>query len=195
MQLDANPAAVFSFSWVYDLPFGKGKSLLNVDSRAVNAAVSGWKLNGVMKYNSGAPLGIAAGAGRLSSVGYSQRGNAVLNVSPYITTNPRELVPLTGKYLNSAAFTTTTGFDFGNLAPTLSWVRGFWGKYEALTLGRTFSVTERLKLDFSADAVNPFNFHRWANPNTNVVSTSFGTVNATDATGGRTLQLNAAVRF
>jgi|WetSurMetagenome_2_1015567.scaffolds.fasta_scaffold06601_3 hypothetical protein len=195
MALDGNPATTFSFSWVYDLPFGKGKSLLSSDSRAVNAVVSGWKINGMVKYNSGAPIGINASAGQLGNFGYGQRGNAVTGVSPYITTNPRDIVPMTGKYLNSAAFSLTTGLNFGNLAPTLSWVRGFWGKQEALTIGRIFSVTERVKLDFSVDAVNPFNFHRWANPSGFLVSPAFGTVTNTDATGGRTMQVNATVSF
>ncbi len=192
MQLDPNPAATFSFSWAWDLPFGKGRALLNTDSRALNAAVSGWKINGMVKYNSGSALSITAGAGRLGSIGYTQRGNAVVGVSPYITTNPREFTPKS-KYLNAAAFQTTTGFDFGNLAPVLSWVRGFWGKQEALTLGRVFSLTERFKLDFSADAVNPFNFHRWGAPNTNLLSPAFGTV--TSASDGRTLQMNLALKF
>jgi hypothetical protein len=193
MQLDPNPAASFSFSWAYDLPFGKGKQLLTKSPRWVNATVSGWKVNGFVKYMSGIPLSITAGAGFLSAIGYSQRGNAVAGVSPYLVTNPRDFNPSTNKFLNAAAFTTSTGFNFGNLAPNLSWVRGFWSKQEALTIGRVFGITERVKLDLSADAVNPFNFHRWTNPNTNLTSAAFGTV--TGASDGRTLQINAAVRF
>lgn len=192
MQLDPNPAASFSFSWAYDLPFGKGKDLLGNSPRWVNAAVSGWKLNGFVKYSSGVPLSINAAAGFLSAIGYTQRGNAVLGVSPYLVTNPREFTPQS-RYLNSAAFTTSTGFNFGNLAPNLSWVRGFWTKQEALTVGRVISLTERLKFDFSVDAVNPFNFHRWTNPNTTLTSAAFGTV--TGAADGRTLQINATLRF
>jgi hypothetical protein len=190
-QLDANPATVFSFSWAYDLPFGKGRALAS-SSRAVNAAIGGWKVNGFLKYSSGVPLGIAGGAGNLGSVGYSQRGNAVLGVSPYLVTNPRDFTT-TSKFLNSAAFTTSTGFNFGNLAPVLSWVRGFWGKQEALTIGRVFSIKERLKFDFSADASNPFNFHRWGNPNTGLTSAAFGTVGS--VSDGRTVQINAALKF
>jgi len=192
MQLDPNPAASFSFSWAYDLPFGRGKQLLSSSSRFVNAAVSGWKVNGFVKYSSGIPLSINAGAGFLGAIGYTQRGNAVTGVSPYLVTNPREFTP-TSKYLNAAAFTTSTGFNFGNLAPTLSWVRGFWAKQEALTLGREISITERVKFDLSVDAVNPFNFHRWANPNTTLTSAAFGTV--TGAADGRTLQVNVALKF
>ena len=81
----------------------------------------------------------------------------------------------------------------GNLAPSLSWVRGFWNKQEALTIGRAFKIQERLTLDLSMDAQNPFNFVRWNNPNTNLLSPAFGSVTGTDI--GRTMQANAAIRF
>jgi hypothetical protein len=155
--------------------------------------VSGWKVNGFLKYNSGIPLSINAAAGNLAAVGYTQRGNAVPGVSPYRTTNPREFDPAKDRYLNSAAFSPSTGFNFGNLAPTLSWVRGFWGKQEALTLGRVFRIREGVSFDFSVDATNPFNFVRWGNPTTNLLSPAFGSV--TSAAAGRTLQVNGALKF
>jgi hypothetical protein len=194
MQLDSNPALTFSASWAYDLPFGKKGSSLRSSSRAVNAVIGGWKVNGMVKYNSGAALGLyLASFGNLGNLGYSQWGNAVAGVSPYATTNPRKFQPATDKYLNSAAFSFSTGYNFGNLAPSLSWVRGFWGKSEQLTLGRKFAITEKLKLDFSADLVNPFNFHRWSNPNTLLMLPTFGMVTA--ASDGRTAQINANLSF
>ncbi|MEP6716554.1 MAG: hypothetical protein ABJC09_13370, partial [Terriglobia bacterium] len=189
---DPNPAASFSFSWAYSLPFGNGKTFLNSAPAVVRATVSNWKINGFVKYNSGVPLTIAAGAGNLAAIGYSQWGNAVTGVSPYAVTNPRDFKP-TSKFLNAAAFTTSTGFNFGNLNPNLSWVRGFWFKEESLTIGRVFPIREKLKLDFSIDAANPFNFHRWGAPNTVLTSSAFGTVNSVSA--GRTLQVNASVSF
>jgi hypothetical protein len=190
-QLDANPAVAFSFSWAYELPFGKGK--LASGSKVVNAIVSDWKINGFLKYNSGAPMGISgAGAFGLSQVGYSGRGNGVSGVSPYLVTNPDVVTPKTS-YLNKSAFTANTGLNFGTLAPVLSWVRGFWGKQEALTIGRVFRIYERLQLDFSLDATNPFNFHRWGAPNTNITSAAFGTVSTTSE--GRTMQINTVLRF
>jgi hypothetical protein len=191
MQLDANPAATFSFSWAYDLPFGAGRAF-DPKSRAINALISGWKVNGFVKYNSGVPLSVAAGAGNLAAIGYTQRGNAVVGVSPYLVTSPSDFTP-SSRYLNAAAFTTTTGFDFGNLAPVLGWARGFWGKQESLTIGRVFTIKEKLNLDFSMDASNPFNFHRWGAPNTTRTSSAFGTVST--ASDGRTIQVNAALRF
>jgi hypothetical protein len=195
-QLDLQPALAFSVSWAWELPFGKGKSVLRNSSGVVNAIVSGWKVNGFLKYNSGLPLVVAGGAGTLPAVGYTQRGNAVAGVSPYLTTTPSDFNPAKSKYLNVAAFTTSTGFNFGSLAPSLSWVRGFWGKQEALTIGRSFRIKERFTFELSADATNPFNFVRWSDPtgaSLSVVSPAFGTV--TGANPGRTLQMNAVVRF
>ena len=143
----------------------------------------------ILQTNWSTKMSVQSSAGvRLSP----QRGNAVAGVSPYLVTSPGDFTPQS-KYLNSAAFTTSTGFNFGNLAPNLSWVRGFWSKQEALTIGRVFDLTEKCKLDVSADATNPFNFHRWNNPNTTLTSAAFGTV--TGAADGRGMQLNATVRF
>jgi hypothetical protein len=189
---DPNAAFSMSASWSYYLPFGSGKSLLHDSPRVVRAIVSDWKINGFVKYSSGLPLTISAAAGNLGTIGYSQWGNAVVGVSPYLVTDPRDFSP-SKKYLNAAAFTTSTGFNFGNLNPNLSWVRGFWYKEENLTLGRIFPIKERLKLDFSVDASNPFNFVRWGAPNTSLTSAAFGTVSSVSP--GRTLQMNLNLSF
>ena len=190
--LDANPAVSFSGSWSYLLPFGTGQAFLH-DNSVVKAIVSGWKVNGSVKYQSGVPLTISAAAGSLGSVGYAQWGNAVQGVSPYLVTSPSNFNPAVNKYLNAAAFTTSTGFNLGDLANSPSWVRGFWYKEEDLTIGRIFSIREKVKFDFSIDAFNPFNFVRWSNPSTSLTSSAFGTVTA--AAAGRTLQVNGTLRF
>lgn len=193
-QLDANPPEVLSFSWAYSLPFGKGKGLLDTNSKVVNAIVSGWKVNGFVKYTDGAPLTITGAGGSLGQIGYSQWATAIVGVSPYATTNPRDFDPAKSRYLNAAAFSLTTGFNFGTLAPNASWIRGFSGKSENLTVGRVFKVRERFSFDFSIDAINPFNFVRWSNPATNLASPStFGVVTA--AAAGRTLQVNGKLSF
>ena len=133
-QMDGSPATVLSFSWAYDLPFGKNKSLLNTDSKVLNAIVSGWKINGFVRYTDGSALSITGASGNLGTIGYGQWPSAVLGVSPYgPNTNPREFDPATGRYLNPAAFAITTGFNFGNFAPSPGWIRGFSGKSESLT--------------------------------------------------------------
>jgi hypothetical protein len=196
-QLDAQPATTFSFSWVYQLPFGNGTKF-DLHSRMGNAIVGGWKINGFVKYASGVPLTIAGAGGNLAAVGYTQRGNSIPGVDPYLVTDPGKINPAVDRYLNPAAFSAATGFNFGNLAPTLSWVRGFWNKQEALTLGRTFKFKERWAFDVSADAQNPFNLVRFSDPvgatvGLNRLSAAFGAITASQP--GRTVQINAAIKF
>ncbi len=195
-QLDAQPATTFSLSWVYQLPFGKGTTF-DLRNRIGNAVVGGWKINGFVKYASGMPLNIAGAGGNLAAVGYTQRANVISGVSPYLVTDPGQFDPATSRYFNAAAFAASTGFNFGNLSPNPSWVRGFWNKQEALTLARTFRFKERYSFDLSADALNPFNLVRFSDPvagvGLNRLSAGFGTVTA--AQPGRTIQINAAFKF
>jgi hypothetical protein len=193
MQLDPNAAVAIGLNWAYELPFGKGKPILGGSSRVVNAVVSGWKINGAVKYSSGVPLTIGGAAGSLGTIGYSQWANSVSGVSPYLVTSPSDVSLNSTKYLNAAAFTTSTGFNFGNVNNNLSWVRGFWSKDENLTFGRLFRVTEQVRFDLSVDANNPFNFHRWNNPNTSLTGGQFGIVSG--VVNARTMQVNAALRF
>jgi len=193
MQLDPNAAVSIGLNWAYELPFGKGKPLLGGNSRVVSAVVSGWKINGFVKYSSGVPLTITGGVGSLGTIGYTQWANSVQGVSPYLVTSPGDVALNSTKYLNAAAFTTSTGFNFGNLNNNLSWVRGFWSKDENLTFGRVFRLTEQVRFDLSVDANNPFNFHRWNNPNTSLTSGQFGIVSS--VVNARTMQVNMAVKF
>ena len=111
-----------------------------------------------------------------------------------LVTNPREFDPVNSKYLNSAAWTQTTGFDWGNMPGSPSWLRGFWQKSESLTAGRTFRIREKTTLDFSMDASNPFNFHRWGNPSGTLSSATFGKVTSTVG-NGRLVQFNGVLKF
>jgi hypothetical protein len=72
-------------------------------------------------------------------------------------------------------------------------VRGFWQKSEAVSLGKSFPIKERLHAQFRMDVNNPFNFVRWGNPNTSITSASYGQV--TSAADPRKLQLYLAVQF
>lgn len=186
-------AFTISANWTYDLPFGKGK--LDTNVRAINAVISGWKINGVVRYSSGAPLNISGAAGQLGQVGFTQRATIVPGVPMTLVTNPRDFDPVNSRYLNIAAWTQTTGFDWGNMPNNQpSWLRGFWTKSESLTAGRTFRIREKTTLDFSMDATNPFNFHRWNNPGTGLTqAATFGKV--TGAAAGRLVQFNGSLKF
>src|SRR5437867_361794 len=45
----------FTTSWLYDLPFGRGKKHLNSAPRAIDIAFGGWQVNGILTLRTGSP--------------------------------------------------------------------------------------------------------------------------------------------
>jgi hypothetical protein len=176
----------FGLSWTYDLPFAQNTSGI------VNALAAGWNFAGSLRYSSGTPLQITVG-NNLSPLGYGLKlANRVPGVDVYKDKDFKD--PATDRYLNSAAFSTPGAFEFGDTGGPLSYVRGFAQKSEAFSFSKRLTLLGQQSLDVGIDIVNPFNFVRWNNPNTNLSSgAAFGSV--TGSAPGRTAQLNLSYQF
>jgi hypothetical protein len=57
-----NTPQQFSLSYLYQLPFGKGRKFLN-DSRALDLLVGGWQVGAIQRYQSGQPIGFGCASG------------------------------------------------------------------------------------------------------------------------------------
>jgi hypothetical protein len=75
----------------------------------------------------------------------------------------------------------------GNAPRLNSQVRNFATVNENVSLAKTFSVKERFRLDFRAEAFNIFNRVQFGGPSTNLNSSSFGIVSS-QANSPRQLQ-------
>ena len=191
---------VFGVTWTYELPFGPGKAYAHYTNPAARRLVSGWAVNGFVRYQSGSALGISAPntltvIGAPSSFfGPAAKTADYVGGSTTLVTNPRDFDPVKSRYLNAAAFAIPAQFKYGNTAPTLDWLRGFSSKVESIQVGKQTAITERVGFELMLDLSNPFNFHRWLNPGTNIAdSLNFGRV--TGANEGRTVQISAKVTF
>lgn len=192
MAVDAAAApAVFGLTWTYELPFGTGRRYAMASTPVLRTLASGWSFNGFLRYQSGNALTMA-GPSTLAALGYTQRASYV-GGDPLGVTNPREFDPGSDRYVNRSAFVAPGTFELGNTAPTLDWVRGFTSKSESFQVMKRTYITESTRLELGADFTNPFNFHRWGNPNTTVTSANFGLV--TTAAPGRQVQISASLKF
>ncbi len=99
------------------------------------------------------------------------------------------------QYFNKAAFKVNAVGTFGNAGRNILIGPGI----ENIDFGaiKTFSITERYKVQFRAEAFNLFNHANFANPNGNVSAGTFGTITGTNATAGapRVLQLALKATF
>ena len=162
----------FQFYSTAELPFGKGKPLA---SKGVAAAIAGgWQLNGILSAYSGTPFTVTASSASLNAPGNTQTADQVLStvaIPGGVGTN--------ATYFDPAAFAPVTTARFGSSG--LNLLRGPRGVGLNMSLFRDFSVRERIRIQFRAEAFNLTNTPIFNNPNASVSSATFnsdGTIKA-----------------
>lgn len=155
---------------VYQLPFGPGKSLLNGPGFA-GKVLGGWQLSGIASAMSGRALDITINRSASSlpdGNNRNQRPNLVPGMSIYAANQT------INNWFNPAAFTKPAAGTWGNLGRYVGRSPGY---YEIDTaLQKRATITERLALEFRAEAFNLFNHPIYGNPHSNVSSSSFGII-------------------
>ncbi len=176
----------FTSAVTYELPFGRGKAMLS-GNRWLDVIVGGWSMNVVATMQSGYPLAITQ-LNNNSVIGSSvQRPNAT-GVSPV---TPGSVANRIDNYINPAAFSQAPQFTFGNVSRTIS-MRGPGIINWDGSMFKTFSVYERVKAQFRAEALNLTNTPSFYGPNTVFGNPAFGRITS-QSNFSRLIQLG--VRF
>ena len=119
----------------------------------LRAAVSGWRLSGIYRWSSGAPMTVIAGTDRALNGIFFQRADQVLP-NPYGDTSGR---PFTN-WLNPAAFAPPAVGAIGNVGRNSVVAPGAWSF--DLALSRAFRLSETHRLEARAEAYNVTNSFR-----------------------------------
>jgi hypothetical protein len=164
-------------SAVYNLPFGRGQAIGGNWSRPVDALLGGWQLNGITTQQNGFPLSV-------STQNTSDSGSDVLRpnltgVSPVVKGSVKSKL---NDYLNSAAFSQPAPFTFGNAPRTLSNVRGPGTHDIDFSLFKNFQATDRVKVEFRAEAFNLLNQVVFGSPNLTLSSGQCGVITSQNNT-------------
>lgn len=150
-------------SGVYDLPFGSAKHFATTG--LLSHLAGGWQVNGIFSMVSGAPFTVTASNASLNAPDNSQTANLVLSD----VTKPGGIGPNT-PYYNPLAFRAVTTVGFGNSGRDI--LRGPRTTNLNASVFRTFSISERFKLTFRAEAYNFANNPHFNNPSANVSNMS-----------------------
>jgi len=192
---DFDRTQTFVQSLVYDLPFGKGKSLL---SSGVGAAIlGGWRISSFMTIMSGLPMYFTANSTSLQAPGNTQTPNLVAPVQILHGIGPGN------PWFSTSSFAAPAAATFGNVGRNYLSGPNFFDLDAALS--KSIRMTERFSLDLRLEAFGATNTPQFFFNNTNgtpsggtasgttLGSTSFGQI--TSASGGRVLQLGAKLNF
>lgn len=159
----------FVFSSTYELPFGKGKAFLGGANRVVDAVLGGWQLGGVFSKSTGEPFTVVSGGG-LTNAGGADRPNRIRHGN--LPSGERTI----DRWFDVGAFTLQPQYTYGNSGRNILFGPGVTNL--DFSLAKYFAITERVRLQFRAEAFNSTNTPAFGNPNVNITSPAVGTINS-----------------
>jgi hypothetical protein len=168
---------------LYELPFGRGK-LVPVRNGVLDDVVGGWKVSSLFQIHSGLPFtpyvgtenmdGSLAGTWRPNRIGSGELSH-----------------PTISEWFDTSAFVQPPWYTFGNSGRNILYGPGYTNVNMALL--KDFSLGERVKLQFKAEASNVFNHPNFKLPNSGIGTPTAGMI--TSAYDPRTMQMGAKLTF
>lgn len=159
----------FTLSSVYELPFGARKRFLG-DARGVTSKIiSGWQVATIVTVQSGQPL--------TATLPFDNPNVGEGAKLPDIIHNPNDGPQTPDAWFDTTAFATPAPFTFGNEG--IGSVTGPGISTVDLSFVKNTAITERVNLQFRAEAFNAFNHTILGDPDMTFGSPSFGTINST----------------
>ncbi len=158
---------MFVMSWVYDLPFGKGQAFAK--SGFASTLLSGWRLNGMYSAYSGTPFTVTASTASLNTPGtYFQTADLIGSITKIGDVGPGTQFYAVEAFRDPNFQRPSGTYRFGTMGRNA--MRGPGFQRADLALFRDFRLTERMVLQFKAEAFNFTNTPRFGNPSSNVSS-------------------------
>lgn len=173
---------MFTYSYVYELPFGRNKTFGANMHPVLNGVLGGWQMGGILTLRSGFPWTIRARdvSGTRSRGARADRigeGDSLGNVGPGTT------------WFQTSAYSQPVNGTLGNAGNGTT--RGPGLKNFDLSLQKSFNITESKRLEFRTEFFNLTNTPAFNTGDRNVFSSTFGEITA--AQGERNIQF--ALKF
>lgn len=174
----------FTWTSVYELPFGPGRSHLS--HGALGRVVGGWGLGSVITMQSGAGFTVTTQTNSTNAFSAGALRADVLR-NPNLEASQRTL----DRWFDTDAFRQPAAYRFGNQGVNL--LRGDGLTVFDFSVLRNFSIRESSKLQFRAEMFNAFNHTNFLLPGRVFGASGFGQVTA--AQPARRIQLGLRLVF
>lgn len=168
-------AHTFSAQFTYEFPVGHGKRFLGNANRLMDALLGGWQYSGFLTIRSGLRFNITSEVSLLNN-GQSNRPNRICNGALSD--------PTVNAWFDTSCFADVLVPDtYGNTGINPLHTDAL--QQLDSSLFKTFKLTERMNLQFRADAFNTFNHPNFAAPDATVGDPSAGQVFSTSVDNRR----------
>ena len=211
-----------SIAPIWQLPFGKGKPVFKNAGKFMNALVGGWQVSGQYMLQAGAPVQFDATdsfffSGKDPALPRGERSLAqwfdtsqfwrfpdknttVATLATYPAwTGVQNLPGYNYKPAASDSIKNGVYQDFGTYVRTIptrwSSVRADRMNNFDAVVSKSFTFTERFRLQYRFETYNVFNHVRFGAPNADPTSSSFGKVNPTQQNNARLVQMALKLYF
>jgi hypothetical protein len=183
---------IFSSSFIYNLPFGRGQKFANSASRPLDLLVGGWQLNNIILLSTGQPVD-------LSAAGSAAPGNRPDLIAPI-----RYPKSISGFWFDPTSFSSNiavttatdgTGSAIFTRIGTLGRNQVYGPGFRTVNLGvqKNLHITESMHLELHGDAFNVLNTANFSNPNNSLGNPSlFGKISGLH---GEVRQIQVAARL
>jgi hypothetical protein len=175
----------FVVSYIYELPFGRGKRFWSGASGVANGIVGGWQVNGVTIYQTGTPVDTSL------AVDNAGTGGAGADDRPDLIGNPNNGPKTPLEWFNTAAFVLPPAGRYGNARRNIIDAPGI-SNFD-FSLFKNFRITEKQQLQFRTEVFNLFNHPQFDPPSTVFGTSSFGRISS--AGDGRQIQVALKYNF
>jgi hypothetical protein len=178
-----NIPQVLQITYVYALPFGRGKKFGGGMSPILNAFVGGWQTNGILRFDDGRPIVPFVDTGfanpTIPSYGAARPDlSGVLNRSRGRLQNDVVGAPNQGNYFaDPGVLTVPAAYTLGTAPRTITTVRTPGTRSTELSLFKQFPLAhEGRYLEYRIETFNAFNHPHFDLPYAGVGSPNFGLI-------------------
>ena len=178
----------FVQSYIYDLPFGRGKAYLNSGPAAW--VLGGWQVNGVLSVMSGLPLQFENQSSQLNAPDTRHMPN--INGPFRVLGN----IGSAGLWFDTSVFSAPPNGVIGNVGRNILNGPGFFNL--DFSIFRRFPIKETIAAELRGEAYNLTNTPQYARPNTTLGNPNFGRITGLqgDSVGNpRAVQLGMRITF
>lgn len=178
----------YTFSYVYELPFGNGRKFLSSLRGIPDAILGGWQTSGILTLQTGNPFIVTIAQDRANVGTGNQRPNRIANAN----LPAKERTP--DRWFNTQAFVLPDNLTYGNAGRNIIEVPGL--KNADFSLMKNFQIREGQRLQFRAEFFNFTNHPNLDRPSAVFdAPTTFGRIQSANSNSSRQTQFGLKYYF